>query len=85
MGVASSFMEAMSATGDIRWQKPQQAADMKLVSGPLSQRQAFPDPPHCSLAAAAVVAWLGSAAANRSGLAVAAGANSVNRSLTMRG
>ena len=38
MGVSSSFMEAMSATGDIRWLSPQQAADMKLVTEPLAQR-----------------------------------------------
>jgi hypothetical protein len=35
MGVASSFLEAMSATDDIRWLTPQQAADMKLVTAPL--------------------------------------------------
>lgn len=38
MGIASSFMEAMSATDDIRWLTPQQAADMKLVTTPLAQR-----------------------------------------------
>jgi hypothetical protein len=38
MGVASSFLEAMSATDDIRWLTPQQAADMKLVTAPLAQR-----------------------------------------------
>jgi hypothetical protein len=32
MGVASSVMEAMSATSDIRWLTPQQAVDMKLVT-----------------------------------------------------
>ena len=38
MGVASSFMEAMSATDDIRWLTAQQAGDMKLVTSPLAQR-----------------------------------------------
>jgi hypothetical protein len=38
MGVSSSIMEAMSATDDIRWLSPQQAADMKLVTDPLAQR-----------------------------------------------
>jgi len=38
MGVASSFMEAMSATDDIRWLTPQQAADMRLVTASVSQR-----------------------------------------------
>jgi hypothetical protein len=39
MGVAPSFLEAMSATDDIRWLTPQQAADMKLVTTPVAQRQ----------------------------------------------
>jgi hypothetical protein len=38
MGVSSSFMEAMSATDDIRWLSPRQAVDMKLVTEPLAQR-----------------------------------------------
>jgi hypothetical protein len=38
MGVASSIMEAMSATDDIRWLTPQQAVDMKLVTDPLAKR-----------------------------------------------
>lgn len=37
MGVAPSFMEAMSATDDIRWLTPKQAVDMKLVTEPLKQ------------------------------------------------
>lgn len=38
MGVASSFLEAMSATNDIRWLTPEQAVGMKLVTAPLAQR-----------------------------------------------
>ncbi len=38
MGVSSSIMEMMSATGNIRWLTPQQAVDMKLVTDPLTQR-----------------------------------------------
>jgi len=38
MGVASSVMEAMSATRDIRWLTPQQAAEMKLVTQTVAQR-----------------------------------------------
>jgi hypothetical protein len=38
MGVASSVMEAMSATDAIRWLTPQQAVEMKLVTDPLAQR-----------------------------------------------
>jgi hypothetical protein len=38
MGVSSSIMEVMSATDAIRWLTPQQAADMKLVTDPLTQR-----------------------------------------------
>jgi hypothetical protein len=38
MGVASSVMEAMSATGDMRWLTPQQAMEMKLVTQSLAQR-----------------------------------------------
>jgi hypothetical protein len=38
MGVASSVMEAMSATDDIRWLTPQQAVAMKLVTDPIAQR-----------------------------------------------
>ena len=38
MGVASTVMEAMSATDDIRWLTPQQAVQMKLVTDPLAQR-----------------------------------------------
>jgi hypothetical protein len=38
MGVASSIMEVMSATADIRWLSPQQAIDMKLVTDPLARR-----------------------------------------------
>ena len=38
MGVASSVMEAMSATDDIRWLTPQQAMAMNLVTDPLAQR-----------------------------------------------
>jgi hypothetical protein len=38
MGVASTVMEAMSATDDIRWLTPQQAVEMKLVTDPLARR-----------------------------------------------
>lgn len=38
MGVASSVMEMMSATDDIRWLTPQQAVATKLVTVPLAQR-----------------------------------------------
>jgi hypothetical protein len=38
MGIASSFLEAMSATNDIRWLTPEQAVGMKLVTAPLAQR-----------------------------------------------
>jgi hypothetical protein len=38
MGVSSTIMEMMSATEDIRWLTPQQAADTKLVTVPLAQR-----------------------------------------------
>jgi hypothetical protein len=35
MGVAASVVEAMSATSDIRWLGPQEAAAMNLVTDPL--------------------------------------------------
>jgi len=38
MGVSSTIMEAMSATSDIRWLTPGQAADMKLITDPLPAR-----------------------------------------------
>lgn len=38
MGIASSVMEAMSASSDIRWLTPQQAAEMKLVTQTVAQR-----------------------------------------------
>ena len=38
MGIASSVMEAMSATNDIRWLTPQQAVEMKLVTQSVAQR-----------------------------------------------
>ncbi len=38
MGVSSAFVEAMSATKDIRGLTPQQAVAMKLVTDLLAQR-----------------------------------------------